>query len=125
MPDKVVDASVVVALAFGEPLALTARDLLQGAVLYAPDLLPYEICNAALAKSRRYPGQAAAIVAGTSLALALEVNLKSVPAAELLELAMESGLTAYDAAYLWLARRLKCQLLTFDQRLARVANTTT
>ncbi|MFZ0890658.1 MAG: type II toxin-antitoxin system VapC family toxin [Candidatus Binataceae bacterium] len=124
MPDKVVDASVVVALAFGEPLALTARDLLEGATLYAPDLLPYEICSAALAKSRRYPGQFAAIAAGMSLALTLDVNLRSVPAAEILELAIQSGLTAYDAAYLWLARRLQCQLLTFDQRLARAANTT-
>ena len=28
---------------------------------------------------------------------------------------------AFDAAYLWVARELKCELLTFDERLARAA----
>jgi hypothetical protein len=41
MPVKVVDASVLAALAFGEPRADEAASLLSGADLYAPDLLPY------------------------------------------------------------------------------------
>ena len=48
MPAKVVDASVLAAMAFGEPLADEAARLLSGADVYAPDLLPYELTSVAL-----------------------------------------------------------------------------
>jgi predicted nucleic acid-binding protein len=121
MPDKVVDASVLVAIAFGEPRAFEAQGMLEGTTLYAPDLLLYELCSAALTKARRHPEQALGIVAGLSLALTMNVNLRPVPTAELFLLAMESGLSAYDAAYLWLKRNLSCPLVTFDEQLARIA----
>ncbi len=38
-----------------------------------------------------------------------------------LDLATETGLTAYDASYLWLARQLGAELVTLDQQLARAA----
>jgi predicted nucleic acid-binding protein len=37
------------------------------------------------------------------------------------ELVEESGLTAYDAAYLWLALHLGAPLLTLDRRLTGAA----
>ena len=45
------------------------------------------------------------------------------PSADLLSLALETGLTAYDASYLWVAKSLGCELLTFDEQLARAART--
>ncbi|MDP3414253.1 MAG: type II toxin-antitoxin system VapC family toxin, partial [Polaromonas sp.] len=39
------------------------------------------------------------------------------------DLAMRYGLSAYDAAYLWLAADLKCPLATFDDKLAAAART--
>lgn len=58
MPVKVVDASVLAALAFGEPRADEAASLLSGADLYAPNLLPYEMASVAIKKIERYPAQA-------------------------------------------------------------------
>ena len=37
--------------------------------------------------------------------------------AEVVALALETGLTAYDASYLWLARRLGLELVTLDKAL--------
>ena len=36
-----------------------------------------------------------------------------------LELAAATGLTAYDASYLWLARKLGAELVTLDKQLAK------
>jgi len=36
-----------------------------------------------------------------------------------LALAASTGLTAYDASYLWLARRLSADLVTLDRQLAQ------
>ena len=44
-----------------------------------------------------------------------------MPLADVTALAAQYGLSAYDAAYLWLAVDLRAPLLTFDQRLARAA----
>ncbi|MDB5958337.1 type II toxin-antitoxin system VapC family toxin [Ramlibacter sp.] len=38
-----------------------------------------------------------------------------------LAVALDAGLSAYDAGYMWLARSLNLPLLTFDQRLAHAA----
>jgi predicted nucleic acid-binding protein len=48
-----------------------------------------------------------------------EVNL-----AEVLILAEQTGLTSYDASYLWLARRLNAELVTLDKQLAKAVITT-
>ncbi len=36
----------------------------------------------------------------------------------MVDLALESGLSAYDASYLWLALHLDAELITLDGRLA-------
>ena len=38
---------------------------------------------------------------------------------ETLEAATATGLTAYDASYLWLARQLGAELVTLDSQLAK------
>ena len=121
MSDSVVDASILAAIAFEEPRADEAAALISGVTLYAPDLLPYELCNVARKKSLRDPARARVIAAALEVALPFGLTLVPIPAVGLLSLATATGLTAYDAAYLWLARRLKCELLTFDERLARAA----
>jgi predicted nucleic acid-binding protein len=41
---------------------------------------------------------------------------------EVVALAEATGLTAYDACYLWLARTLRADLITLDRRLAAAAD---
>ena len=121
MPDKVVDASVIAALAFLESRAEEARDLLGNATLFAPEILPYELASVALKKTRDLPSGRFDIATRLRDALSLEVELVPVEPQELLELALKTNLTVYDAAYLQIARRLGCPLVTFDAKLARHA----
>jgi predicted nucleic acid-binding protein len=51
----------------------------------------------------------------------LQIENADVDHAEVLTLAAGTGLTAYDASYLWLARTLDAELVTLDRQLARVA----
>jgi predicted nucleic acid-binding protein len=117
MPARVVDASVLAALAFGEPRAEEAAGLLSGADLYAPDLLHYELASVALKKSKRYPLQASQIASALETVLSLDISFVSIAAIDVLRLALETRLTVYDAAYLHLAQSLNCPLVTFDRRL--------
>ena len=47
----------------------------------------------------------------------MEVGIVEVDHGEVLGLAERSGLTAYEASYLWLARRTSYELVTLDRRL--------
>lgn len=50
---------------------------------------------------------------------ALGVHLEPADPAGVLALALETGLTAYDAAYLWLARESGAELVTLDAQLEK------
>jgi predicted nucleic acid-binding protein len=121
MPDKVVDASVIAALAFLESRAEEARDLLRDATLFAPEILPYELASVALKKIKIEPSRHFEIAMRLHRALSIQVKLVPIAPLELLELARETNLTIYDAAYLQAARRLEYPLVTFDAKLARHA----
>lgn len=117
----VVDASAIAAIAFGEPdgPALTAH--LSGQSLIAPTLFDYELANIAWKKTRRHPALAPAIQAALDAAACLPIDRVAVPAGDMLRLARATGLTAYDASYLWLARSRDAELVTLDGRLAHAA----
>jgi predicted nucleic acid-binding protein len=119
----VVDASVVGAIAFGEPQGLTLVAHLMGESLLAPTLLDYEIANIAWKKTRAHPEAAPVIQAALDAASRLAITRVPVPALDLLRLARETGLTAYDAAYLWLARTQDAELVTLDQQLSQFTRT--
>jgi predicted nucleic acid-binding protein len=115
----VVDASVVAALLFLEPQADALAKELAGCTLAAPDLLPYEIANVAAMKVRRRlitPGGAQAAL---DLLGRLDVRLHPVEPLRAFETAMETGLTAYDGAYVWLSHALGARIATLDARVAR------
>ena len=117
MPVKVADASVLAAVAFGEPQADEAVELLGGAVLHEPTLLAYELASVAHKKALRYPDRVDAIAAALALALALEIQWHEVDHRAVLGLALEKGLTTYDATYLYVARSVGAPLVTFDEKL--------
>lgn len=114
----VADASTVAALLFGEPDAEEVVAALDGKSLAAPTLLRYEVANVCVRKARRYPGRRDGLLRALGLLPRLGIEEVQVPAAEAVELAEDAGLTAYDAAYLWLARRLDTELFTLDRELA-------
>jgi predicted nucleic acid-binding protein len=89
----VVDASVLTALLFDEPQRDEARNRLES--------------EAARAALRMYEST--------------DIRLLNVDGRELVELAERYRLTAYDAAYLWVAAELRAPLITFDARLGEAA----
>jgi predicted nucleic acid-binding protein len=119
MPVKVVDASAIAALLFGEPDADAVAAQLAASRLVAPGLLPFELANVCLIKCRRHPEQRAALTAAFHLYDRLNVEEVAVDHHAALELAETTGLTAYDASYLWLAQQLGAGLVTLDKQLAR------
>lgn len=115
-----VDASAVAAIIFGEPEAVEIAHYLEGESLVAPALIDFELANVALKKIRRYPEQAAHISLAVAHAEGLRIERVPVPATAALSLARQTGLSAYDAAYLWVAMSRDAELVTLDHRLARV-----
>jgi predicted nucleic acid-binding protein len=53
----------------------------------------------------------------------MDLHLHQVEPQHALALALRYNLSAYDAAYLWLAAELKAPLATFDEKLAAAAQT--
>ena len=115
----VVDASALGAVLFEEPEAEAVLTHIGNDTLVAPELIDYEIANIALTKIRRgqQPEAVATAMAGGLKYLGLRrVRVSPV---EAIVLARNSGLSAYDAAYLWLAVSLDAELVTLDRQLAR------
>jgi predicted nucleic acid-binding protein len=121
MPVKVVDASAIGAVVFGEPAAEEVAATLSGATLAAPALLAFEMANIAVKKLRRHPEQRAALLAAHAFSLRLSIEIVAVESAAVVSVAEETGLTAYDASYLWLARELRSGLVTLDAVLGVAA----
>jgi predicted nucleic acid-binding protein len=115
----VVDASAIAAILFGEPAADEVVERLGASGLAAPSLLPYEIVSVASGKVRR--GEASAETAETALGAfgRVRIVLHEPNSLEVFRLTGKTRLTAYDAAYLWLAQSLSADLVTLDEKLAR------
>jgi len=105
---------------FGEAEGATIAAHLDGESLIAPTLFDYEMANIGWKKVRRHPDKHATLVAAMSRVPSLQITKVAVPLDELFALATETGLTAYDASYLWLARSQDLELVTLDDQLARV-----
>ncbi len=121
MPDarvKIIDASAVVAVVFDEPERARIADRVRGFDLVAPTLLEFELANVCLMKLRRKPDQRDTLLAAYRLRRRLPVETLDGDFAAVLALADRTGLTGYDASYLWLARSLGAELVTLDGKLA-------
>ena len=120
-PVRVVDASALAAVLFAEPDGNAVADRLEGATLVAPSLARYELASVYVNKAERHPEQSSALGDALRLFPRLAVEEVQVPPPEAGELARETGLTAYDAAYLWLARHLEAPLVTLDRHIGALA----
>ena len=116
----VADSSAVCVLLFEEAERDLARQRLAGHELHAPALLDYEFASVALKKHRQ--GWPADVIASALLAYrAQPLVLHRVDMDGQCALAQQYELSAYDAAYLWLAAELRVPLVTFDRRLGEAA----
>jgi predicted nucleic acid-binding protein len=121
--ERVLDASAAAAIFFGEPEGPQIMVELSGASLFAPRLIDYEMANIALMKERRGSAPAAALSAGFARFRRLPLTLVTPDFTEVLTLARQSELTAYDASYLWLALKLDAAPASLDQDLLRAWQT--
>lgn len=117
----IVDASALAALLFGEPDAPSVSAALEGHALAAPTLLRYELASVYLKKVRRYAALRSALTAMLRTYPLLAIDEVQPAADDIARLAEDTESTAYDAAYLWLARRLGAPIVTLDRRLAETA----
>ena len=123
------DASALLRLyLFDGALSEGLEQVLEGAsrgevLIFVPDLLYLEAASV-LTKQVRLE----LMPADQARGLLHEIGrllFRSVPASELkddaLTIALEDGLTVYDAAYLALAHRERAKLLTVDSKLQKIA----
>lgn len=125
----VVDANVLVVLVSGDPRREAAEIRLRQWIavtedIHAPALLPYEVANGLtrLVAGGLFPPERVSEAWRTILSLPITCH----PLTEGGERVVMAGLelrrrSAYDAAYIVLARQLEAELWTFDGPLARNA----
>ena len=122
MPDRVVDASVLAVVFFRERRRYQeAVRLTAGSDLFEPTLVNYEMANIARNKIVNFPQQREAILESLQGFLNLNVHWVDVDYLRVVDLAATTGLTTYDASYLYVARERNIPLITFDAELQRVA----
>jgi predicted nucleic acid-binding protein len=124
LSEVVMDASVALAWCFPDEASDYADEVLvaaEGHSIVVPALWPIEVTNALLVAERRKRVKPAEIRRFVELLESLTVLVDSQPVAEsvrnVLPLAREYGLSAYDAAYLDVAIRYGALLATLDGRL--------
>jgi predicted nucleic acid-binding protein len=118
----VIDASVAVEVILKTELGLLALDRLeQEPEVHVPEHFHIEAISVLRRKSLH--GELDDLPAARSLALLHQMRVVRFPVMELSDAIWElrDNLTAYDAAYLALARRIGSQLMTIDEGLAAAA----
>jgi predicted nucleic acid-binding protein len=74
-----------------------------------------------LHKIKAHPAQRDKILRAFLMAGKLAIEIVEVDQQAVVDLAEETGLTTYDASYLWLARQMKGKLMTLDRKMRRFA----
>jgi predicted nucleic acid-binding protein len=118
-PPLVADCSVIASVLFDEPDRETAAAALHGHELFAPDLVDHELVSVAVKKSRQ--GLDEVVEQGLADLKRLQLTRCAVDVEAQWLLALQLDLSAYDAAYLWLAAELGAPLATFDLDLGEAA----
>jgi predicted nucleic acid-binding protein len=100
-----------------EPGCDEAARHLQHGVLIAPDFLELEFTNVCVMKQRFNKATPAQVATAAALRQDFKIELFPIEHRALFNLAIATGLTAYDASYLLLARNKNAELVTLDQKL--------
>jgi predicted nucleic acid-binding protein len=124
LPTVVVDASAIGAILFAEPDGEQILRAIAGFDLTAPALIRHEIISTAIKKHRARPEDRMACLDGLRRFAGPRIRERAIVPSAVLALALDTGLTAYDVSYLWLARDLDVPLITLDYKLARAYEAT-
>jgi predicted nucleic acid-binding protein len=120
MRPVVIDASALAAIVFDEPGSERLARRLEGETVFAPTLLKFELANVAWKKIRHGAREVPAILQTLLKVLGPRggITWMDVDHADVALVAIETGLSSYDASYLWLAGSLGAELVTLDARLS-------
>lgn len=115
----VADASALAALVFLESEASSMAGRLAEAELWAPRILEFELANVAWKKMRRHPEKGVEILGALrAFFAARRIEWVDIDVTDVVLIAQQTGLTPYDASYVWLAGSIGADLVTLDKRLA-------
>lgn len=124
----VLDCSVTMAWVFDDqddPHAATVRDRLDHEVALVPSIWPLEVGNALIVAERRKRLTRAEALRFLEVLRQLPIDVDAMPTLAsvggALQIAHETGLSLYDAAYLDRAATHGLPLATLDRRLASAA----
>jgi predicted nucleic acid-binding protein len=114
------DASALALVIFGDPEGEAVGREIDGAALFAPTLLRYELQSVAAKECRRRPDQRRRILESLERALDRQAGIVFLDPdpVEVVLVANMTGLSAYDASYLCLAGVLEADLVTRDRKLS-------
>jgi len=120
MKRVVVDTSALASVIFNEEGGPEMARLIEGAAVYAPALLRYELQQVAAKKCRQRPAQSRGVMAALARAIDASAGITWVDPnpLDVVLIANATGLSAYDASYLCLAGLLGAELVTRDHQIA-------
>lgn len=126
-PGVVVDCSITVSWFFGDEKNEFADRILANAAeteIWVPAIWTLEFANVLLGarKRKRITGEYHQAILNHAARLPIRVDNTVTPINEVTELAIQYGLTSYDAAYLECAIRRNLELATLDKDLKSAAN---
>src|SRR5712692_8379862 len=96
MPDKVVDASALAAIAFAEPGADMVIDEIDGHRLHAPALVVFELMNVAWKRAKKHPVATALFLEALEVLEGLGLRFRGIDQEEVVKLALAPGSQAYN-----------------------------
>ena len=116
MKRVVADASALAAVIFGEVSGAEISVQLHGATVFAPTLLRYELQSVARKKCLKYPDRTRETLEALDRALDARASITWMDpnAVDVVLVAKATGLSTYDASYLWLAGYFEAELVTCD-----------
>lgn len=124
----VIDCSVTMAWVFDDeddPYAASVRDRLDADVAVVPAIWPMEVGNALVVAERRARISRANALRFVEILRQLPIDVDATPTLaaldELLQVARDAGVSAYDASYLELAATHGLALASLDEGLKRAA----
>jgi predicted nucleic acid-binding protein len=119
--DRVVDACAMAAFVFDEPDRPLVEARLSDSALFVPMLFRFEMASVCLKKIRARPDEKHLLLAAYERSLLIPLTELDVALTEVIELAIATRLTLYDASYLWLSRHLGIELITIDANFLKAA----